>query len=371
VEQDRSSIELTAEAQSRMAASIATSREAKREAGAAPAKTRTQQLAAAEVKRRLLAGAVDVVYGSTYFDTQPGDDYSFPEDAHDFCRVGFDLTAPQDYALDAQIGPGAALGVQLDWTAAADYDLYLFDTDGRPVGDPDGILPDGSNGVNYQQAGDPLTEEAAVVNGGDETGLFVVVDRFRGETGGDLTITFTGDDGVFEVLEYIGIDHFIYLDANLDQSLGDLTEGTTINLDQLGSPRPNFNVMLDTDGCAESISFLLIDAATEMPVQEFTDNEWPYALFGDVEGDFNAGNLAEGDYSLTAIPFSEDDAAGVAGAPTTVSFTITNDLVESDSARVVSFTLIDAAANQPVEGFDPIPDDGVIDLVALVAQARH
>jgi hypothetical protein len=48
----------------------------------------------------------------------------------------------------------------------------------------------------------------------------------------------------------------------------------------------------------------------------------PYALFGDVSGNFIAGTIANGTHTVTGTPYSLAGASGVAGVPLTVSFTI-------------------------------------------------
>ena len=314
-----------------------------------------------------LGNRAEEVYTSLYFDTSPGNDFSFPEDTHDFCRVTFDETARQDYTLDASILAGASLSVQLEWTPPAsgfsDYDLYLFDRDGRPAGDPTGLFPNGNVSNAYQIDNSDLIEIASVQNDGTDEALFIVVDRFRGQMGNDLTITVSGDDGTFSVLEYIGAEEFFHINAVTDEVLGVLSEGAEINLDEIGSPRPNFNVQLQTDGCAQSIQFVLIDALSGEPVYELIDNDLPYALFDDTDGDYNAGDLADGSYTLIATPFSESDGQGVAGDEESVSFQIVS--AEDDTVRVVDFSLIDAATDQPVGAFDPINEGDLIDLVAL------
>lgn len=53
-----------------------------------------------------------------------------------------------------------------------------------------------------------------------------------------------------------------------------------------------------------------------------TDNVPPYALFGDVNGDYFNGRIRVGEHTLTATPFTADSGLGEAGESLTISFTI-------------------------------------------------
>ena len=133
-------------------------------------------------------GQVDLMYSSTYFDTQESLQYSFPEDSHDFCRAYFgSREVGEDIYLNSTINSGTDLTIQLTWTGGAevtDYDLYLFDSSGKTVGDATGVFPQGQNGIEYQADGDALAEVATVQYGGAGVAdLLVVVDRFRGPRG--------------------------------------------------------------------------------------------------------------------------------------------------------------------------------------------
>lgn len=344
----------------RIAEQIAAKRLEKQQ-GISAAKSNASQQIAAGIRNGFLS-AVDVPYEANYFDTQAGNNFSFPEDTHDFCRASFGSdTANPDYYLDASIGAGESLVVTLSWTAPAtfaDYDLYLFDREGRPAGEPSGIFPNGTIGNNYQTDNSNLVEVASLTNTGGEEAVIAVVDRFRGEAGSMLTVTFTGDDGAFSVLEFIGTDNLTYLNADVDgngadQTVGPLTDGLTISADVASS----FSTQFNTDGCAESVVFTLTDADGN-PVSDtqgnalnpFTDNDAPYAAFGDVGGDFNAVNLPPGSYVLTAVPYSQDDGdsgSGVSGTELSVGFLIP-DIPPPNEARITGFTLMNADTDQAI-----------------------
>ncbi len=355
---------LSADAQARIADTITRFRQNK---GVAGEKSAAQRQTLQALRQQMQATAAVTTYSNPYFDTQAGDDFSFPEDTHDFCRAYFGTDSVQsDYYLNSRLDAGESLVVSLTWDTPADYDLYLFDLDGFPVGDPDPDADfDGTNGTDVQNAATPfagLVEEALISHSrasADRDSFVVVVDRFRGTASNALTLTVSGNDDVFEVLEYVASESFTAINALSDEAIGPVTDGASFNLDDLGA-RPNFNIQFNTDGCAESIVFTLINTDTGEST-EFTDDDLPYALFGDTDGDYNAGDLADGTYMLIATPYSEDGGEGASADPQDVTFAI----VGNRPPAIESYSLIDAVADEPIAGFDPIMEGGVIDLVAL------
>ena len=378
-------VEVSEVARIRIAEQIAAKR-LEKEQGTSAAKSDAAQRVLANIRAGLQA-AVDVPYEQEYFDTQTGNDFSFPEDTHDFCRASFGSdTANPDYYLDATINAGESLVVTLNWTASAtfaDYDLYLFDREGRPAGDPSGLFPNGTIGNNYQTDNSNLVEVASLTNDGADEAVIAVIDRFRGEAGSTLNVTFTGNDGVFSVLEFIGTDNLTYLNADVDgngtdQTVGPLTDGLTIS----GDVASNFSAQFNTDGCAESVVFTLTDDAGNLvvltdsegnplldsdgnPINAFTDDDLPFAAFGDTDGNFDGAFLPPGLYVLTAESFSQNGGQGASGTELVASFEVIADPV---LPTIDNFTLIDAASDQPIDPFNPIQEGDVIDLVDLFNQ---
>ncbi len=125
----------------------------------------------------------------------------------------------------------------------------------------------------------------------------------------------------FEPLEdrhlLAAVTGFILINADTDLPLGSLTAGQTLNLANL--PSQNLNVRADTVDSIGSVRFRL-DATTNFK----TENTSPYALFGDQNGDYNAGSFSLGSHTLTATPFSQSNANGTAGTALSVSFTVIN-----------------------------------------------
>jgi hypothetical protein len=98
-----------------------------------------------------------------------------------------------------------------------------------------------------------------------------------------------------------------------------ITNGATINLFLTGT---NLSVRANTTPSTDfgSVVFNLTGATT----QAFTDNAYPWALFGDASGSYNSGQFNSGAHTLTATPFDTDGGAGSNGLAFTISFTVTN-----------------------------------------------
>ncbi|MDZ4698577.1 MAG: T9SS type A sorting domain-containing protein [Rhodothermales bacterium] len=351
--------DLDAVARARIEATIRANRDAK--AASAPSLGKRRLAPAPSVS----ASRLDVVYTAPYVDTDPAVVFSFPDEAHDFCKAEFDPSADQDYTLASSLLAGNTLTVDLAWASedgtVTDFDLYLFDRNGQVVGDPAGLLPDGAVGDLSQLAGAPAAEQAFATATSDEP-VYAVIDRFRGTGAASLTLTFSGDDGAFSVDEYVGADFFTHIDAVADAIVGALTEGAALDLDSVGSPRPNFNAALNTDGCARSVSFILINQATGDTVSVSVDDLKPFAALGDTDGDFTPFDLAGGAYILEAVPYAGPGGTGAAGDSAVVAFTVVGAPL---NPAVGGFTLIDADTDLPIPGFDPIADGAVLDLTEL------
>lgn len=103
------------------------------------------------------------------------------------------------------------------------------------------------------------------------------------------------------------------------------------------------------------------------------ENKLPYAIAGDNNGgsDYYAISppLALGDHTLTVTPYTKSNAQGTAGTAHTRAFTVTDGTsAPAPSMAVTSLTLINADTDQPVPGFDPIPEGAVIDYAQIGTQ---
>ncbi|MBX2819703.1 MAG: T9SS type A sorting domain-containing protein [Rhodothermaceae bacterium] len=358
--------ELTQEAKERIASTISSIREEKsRNRVAAEAAAGDNGSAPDRGSDRIL-NQVDLMYTNTYFDTQENLQYSFPEDSHDFCRAYFGSNIPAaDFYLNSTINSGSDLSIELRWSAGAevtDYDLYLFDSSGKTVGDATGVFPGGSNGVAYQFAGAELVETATVqYNGAGVEDLLLVVDRFRGPGGNTLELMGTVLSGGYDVLEYTLDDVFGYYDAATDERQGTIENNSTIDISMFSSPTPELALVFETDDCTESVQFELINSETGEVISTGIDNDLVYSVFGGTAEDLLGDELPDGMYELTATPYSGDDATGAQGPSLTVSFDVTGSPTDDDTA-VTSVILVNAATGDIIQ---EISDGDVIDVTTL------
>ena len=162
--------------------------------------------------------SADQHYERPYLDASPGGLGDVPRpffDLHDFGQAA-GLSSDTDWGF-LLAGAGAAAGFWLQWndplsTSTNDYDLYIFDRLGFPVGDTTGLglfpcfndpeLPCfGTNGTMPQDGDDDPMEFAFVQNPygeitpstpfGQVEPFFVVIDRFFGDPDKRLEMFFT------------------------------------------------------------------------------------------------------------------------------------------------------------------------------------
>lgn len=134
-----------------------------------------------------------------------------------------------------------------------------------------------------------------------------------------------------------------------------LPDGAVIDLAAL--PTDNLNMRANpVPGAVGSVRFGLNSDADYR-----VENVAPYALAGDSPtGQYRRWTPEPGAYTVTATAYSETRARGTSGAPYVMNFTV----VETPPL-VASFTLINADTDEPIPGFDPIPNGAVIDLATL------
>ena len=146
--------------------------------------------------------SADAHYEHAYHDIVPGDDFIFPFDTHDFGTVA---GLPPDIGWDGLVaGNGNFFAAFMQWNdpfgaSANDYDIYIFDTNGKLAGDPTGDFPIGAPGIDAQDGNDDPAEVAFVVNlapgptpVGTVKGFFMVIDRFFANPNKLLELQFNG-----------------------------------------------------------------------------------------------------------------------------------------------------------------------------------
>ncbi len=132
-----------------------------------------------------------------------------------------------------------------------------------------------------------------------------------GMAGTSLTVNFTVVNSAPSA-----VTGFTLVNADTESDIQPLADGDVLDLAAL--PTSNLSVRATASpGIVGSVVF-------DLNGQKNTENVFPYALFGDIDGDYYDGALAEGTHTLTATPYAGANATGTAGASLTVNFTVTN-----------------------------------------------
>jgi hypothetical protein len=141
-----------------------------------------------------------------------------------------------------------------------------------------------------------------------------------------------------------------------------LVDGATINLAELSSGNLNIRANLGDD-FAGSVRFEL--NGEELSVE----NAEPFAMARDTDGNYHAWAPEVGEYNLKVTLFSEKDGRGEQLDTAEMNFSIVRHVAPSSGHSVVaapsSFTLINAATNKPIAGFENLKNGDVIDLAKL------
>ena len=124
--------------------------------------------------------------------------------------------------------------------------------------------------------------------------------------------------GVVEALEgrrlLAAVTGLTLVDADTGSDLMPLADGTAVDLRVLPSRR--LNVRADVDGEVESVLFSLDEGVGRV------ENAAPYALAGDDAGTYVPWTPSAGPHTVSATPYSADDAGGTSGDGLTVAFTV-------------------------------------------------
>ena len=143
---------------------------------------------------------------------------------------------------------------------------------------------------------------------------------------------------------------FTLLDADTDEDLFSLEEGMELDLSMLPA---NLNVRAKVGGNVKSVSFEL------NPTPYSRDEKVsPYALFGDIDGDYFGGSFATGSNTITATPFM-DVEGNMQGDARSITFEVTG--VNPGAAPLVTGHHEEAVRNREVialqdEGDSNVPD---------------
>ncbi|MDX2305551.1 MAG: T9SS type A sorting domain-containing protein [Microscillaceae bacterium] len=139
----------------------------------------------------------------------------------------------------------------------------------------------------------------------------------------------------FEVVpgNVLTVQDLILVNADTDQDLMPLSQGTVINLSEIGTA--NLSVRATTSPYpVGSVRFHLSGPVSENKVETAI----PYALFGDLNGgkDFIGKAFTPGQYSLTVTPYAKAFGNGTVGTATTLNFSV----IQSESNALLMEVII-------------------------------
>ncbi|MDA9774715.1 T9SS type A sorting domain-containing protein [Algibacter sp.] len=149
-----------------------------------------------------------------------------------------------------------------------------------------------------------------ITEGGPGGGGIPVMDSSNNLTYIDVLI---GED-VSEYLPWVAVTGLELIDAVNDVSLGSLTDGMWIDINEV--PISNLSVEAIATSDVGSVKFELSGEHSTSS----SENVAPYTLYGHTNGDYSGKDFTKGNYNLTVTPYAEDDLTGEIGTPITVSF---------------------------------------------------
>ena len=153
--------------------------------------------------------------------------------------------------------------------------------------------------------------------------------------------------------DILSVNSFVLVDADTNQDIMEINDGEVIDISSL--PTENLNIRANATPDAGSV-FLQLSGTQNKSQME---NIAPFALFGDINGNYARGTFNPGEYTLSATPYSARNKGGTEGRTLSVMFEFSED---SDILSVNSFVLVDADTNQDIM---EINDGEVIDISSL------
>ncbi|MBT1704604.1 T9SS type A sorting domain-containing protein [Chryseosolibacter indicus] len=129
-----------------------------------------------------------------------------------------------------------------------------------------------------------------------------------------------------------------------EEDIMELYDG--VSFSAVGQP----NIRANTNNRTQSLVFYLNG-------KRYGENQTPYALFGDWQGDYRPGKLKPGSYTLTAIPYGENNASGIQGDSLTIHFTVIAENINAFAANEFNTS----GSSEPVSVFpNPIVTQSTI-----------
>lgn len=160
---------------------------------------------------------------------------------------------------------------------------------------------------------------------------------------------------------------FNLIDAETDQVIGTIHENDTIKLSSLPDPTHRLSIQAitnpeETGSVSLSLRRRLLNGTfADFAEHRHVENYAPYALYGDIAGDYSGRVFPATSYVILAFPYSQKNREGLAGSYLSVFFTIVDDL-EKESLAVTGFDLYDAVTDDKIMD---LTDGAVINLSEL------
>ncbi|MEZ4622168.1 MAG: hypothetical protein R2867_42595 [Caldilineaceae bacterium] len=107
---------------------------------------------------------------------------------------------------------------------------------------------------------------------------------------------------------------YMLVDAETDQDIGPLTDGTVLDLAAL--PIAGFNIRADTDPAVVGSLRFDLNQVPYFRIEHLP----PYAVLGDARGDYMPWHPTPQIYTLTAIPYSQPMVTGTVGISKAITF---------------------------------------------------
>ena len=169
------------------------------------------------------------------------------------------------------------------------------------------------------------------------------------------TVAFTVSGGVS-----VGRAAFTLVDARggpPDPDIGSLADGANVDLSAVGGVA---SIRADLPAWPPSGSARFILSGTRYE-RRVVNGGSPYALFGErADGDYRAGRLPNGGYTLTVRPYTGADATGESLPATMVRFAVTG--ASDRDVSVTGFTRVDPRGGAPDPDVGPLADGATVDL---------
>jgi len=149
----------------------------------------------------------------------------------------------------------------------------------------------------------------------------------------------SGNDGIARTYKFTlvnknaVVESFKLYDANTDMEIATITEGATIPVSNLSSRKLTIVAEMKAGSGVESVEVLL----TGRVRTGCLENHEPYALYGDRSGDFIGRRKYEGDYTVRAIPYSQNNRRGSRLSPSRVNFSISDASNVANNSSRLSF----------------------------------